>query len=63
MSSQQQQQQNKQKREPSPSSPHAPDESGPTHPQTKEAKVNDDKKVDGKFNTQYHFSLDYQIDN
>jgi hypothetical protein len=25
--------------------------------------VNDDKKVDGKFNTQYPFSLDYQIDN
>jgi hypothetical protein len=45
MSSQQQQQQSKRKRDPSP----ATDESGPTKPQTTKAKVNDDKKIDGKF--------------
>ena len=65
MSSQQQQQQSKRKRDSSasPSSSLATDESGPTQPETKKAKVNDDKNVDGKINKQYRFSLDYQIDN
>jgi hypothetical protein len=54
MSSQQQQQeQRKRKRDPSasPSSSLATDESGPSPQQTKKAKVNDDKNVDGKFST------------
>jgi hypothetical protein len=51
MSSQQQQQQSKRKREPSASLSSSPatDESEPSPPQTKKAKVNDDKKIDGKF--------------